>query len=87
MKIVGFTNDRALKRGPNSLLIADEPPQKAPQAKVVQGAIEESNVIPMFEISRMSEVVRNFQQAANIIDKEHERQRDAVRRLGKPGGI
>jgi flagellar basal-body rod protein FlgF len=84
MKIVGFSNDRALKRGPNSLMIAQEAPQKAPQAKVVQGVIEESNVIPMFEISRMSEIVRNFQQANNMVEQEHDRQRDAVRRIGKP---
>jgi flagellar basal-body rod protein FlgF len=86
MKIVGFANDRQLKRGPNSLLIANEAPQKAPQAKVVQGVTEESNVIPMFELSRMTEIVRNFQQANNMVDQEHERQRDAVRRLGKPSG-
>lgn len=84
MKVVGFSNDRALKRGPNSLMIASEAPQKAPQAKVVQGVIEESNVIPMFEISRMSEIVRNFQQANNMVEQEHDRQRDAVRRIGKP---
>ena len=86
MKIVGFTNDRALKRGPNSLLIADEAPQRGPQAKVVQGVIEESNVIPMFELSRMTEIVRNFQQANNLVEQEHDRQRDAVRRIGKPSG-
>ena len=84
MKVVGFSNDRALKRGPNSLMIASEAPQRAPQAKVVQGVIEESNVIPMFEISRMSEIVRNFQQANNMVEQEHDRQRDAVRRIGKP---
>ncbi len=87
MKIVGFTNDRALKRGPNSLLIADEAPQKAPQARVAQGVIEESNVVPMFEISRMSEIVRNFQQANNLVEQEHDRMRDAVRRIGKPVGV
>lgn len=83
MKVVGFANDRLLKRGPNSLLIANEAPQRAPQAKVVQGVIEESNVVPMFELSRMTEISRNFQQATNMVDNEHERQRDAVRRLGK----
>ena len=86
MKIVGFSNDRALKRGPNSLMIANEAPQKAPQAKVVQGVIEESNVVPMFELSRMTEVVRNFQQANNLIEQEHDRQRDVIRRIGKPAG-
>lgn len=87
MKIVGFANDRQLKRGPNSLMIANEQPQRAPQARVVQGVVEESNVIPMFELSRMSEVVRNFQQANNMVEQEHDRQRDAVRRIGKPAGV
>jgi flagellar basal-body rod protein FlgF len=86
IKIAGFTNDLTLRRGPNSLLIADEAPQAAPQAKIVQGVIEESNVVPMFEITRMQEIVRNFQQANNMIDKEHERQRDAVRRIGRAAG-
>ena len=86
LKIVGFSNDRALKRGTNSLLVADETPQKAPQARVVQSVIEESNVIPMFEIARMTEIVRNFQQANNLIEQEHDRERDAVRRIGRPAG-
>lgn len=84
IKVVGFANDRQLKRGPNSLLIANEAPQKAPQAKVVQGVIEESNVIPMFELTRLTEVTRNFQQASNLIANEHDRQRDVIRRIGKP---
>jgi flagellar basal-body rod protein FlgF len=86
MKIVGFANDRQLKRGPNSLLIANEAPQRAPAAKVVQGFIEESNVVPMFELSRITEIARNFQQTSNLIEQEHDRQRDAVRRIGKPSG-
>lgn len=86
MKIVGFANDAALKRGPNSLMIANEVPQKAPKAQVVQGVIEESNVVPMFEVTRMTEIVRNFQQVSNLVEQEHDRQRDAVRRIGKPAG-
>jgi flagellar basal-body rod protein FlgF len=38
----------------------------------------------MFELARMTEVVRNFQQTNNLIEQEHDRQRDAVRRIGKP---
>lgn len=86
VKISGFANDHALRRGTHGLMIADEAPQAAPQAKVVQGAVEESNVVPMFEITRMQEIARNYTQANNMIDKEHERQRDAVRRIGRAAG-
>jgi flagellar basal-body rod protein FlgF len=83
LKIVGFTNEQALKPGANSLYVANEVAGPAPNAKVIQGAIEESNVTPVAEISRMIEISRSYEQTQNMMDNEHNRIRDVVRRLGK----
>ena len=53
----------------------------ATEVELVQGAIEESNVVPVLEITRMMDVMRSFQAAARIQDTEHERLRRAIQVL------
>ena len=43
--------------------------------------IEESNVVPVLEITRMMDVMRSFQAAARVQDTEHERLRRAIQVL------
>ena len=43
--------------------------------------IEESNVKPIIEITRMIRAMRSYQGAQNMIDREHERQRKAIDKL------
>jgi flagellar basal-body rod protein FlgF len=86
LKLVGFTNEQALKPGANSMYVANEAAGPAPNAKVIQGAIEESNVTPITEMSRMIEITRGYEQTQNMMDNEHNRIRDVIRRLGKAPG-
>ena len=53
----------------------------ATEVELVQGAIEESNVVPVLEITRMMDVMRSFQAAARVQDTEHERLRRAIQVL------
>jgi flagellar basal-body rod protein FlgF len=59
------------------------PGQAIANPSLVQGAIEESNVEPIVEMTRMMDALRNYQQAQKMIDVEHERQRKAIDRLMK----
>jgi flagellar basal-body rod protein FlgF len=81
LRIVGFANDHLLKPAGDSMYSSPIPPQNAPRARVIQGAIEDSNVKPIVEVTQMIEVLRNYQATQRVIDAEHERQRSAVRRL------
>jgi flagellar basal-body rod protein FlgF len=86
LKIAGFTNEQALKPGANSMYVANEVAGPAPNAKIIQGAIEESNVVPISEMSRMIEITRGYEQAQQMMDNENNRIRDVVRRIGKAPG-
>jgi len=50
---------------------------------MLQGFIEESNVDPVLEVSRMIEVQRAYELGQSFIDKEDERIRSAIRALGQ----
>ncbi|MBI1776639.1 MAG: flagellar basal-body rod protein FlgF [Proteobacteria bacterium] len=86
LRLAGFRNEQALKPAANGVFIANETPGPAPNAKVVQGAIEESNVVPVHEIGRMIEITRGYEQVQLMMDGENNRLRDTVRRLGRAPG-
>ena len=55
----------------------------APDASVLQGYLEDSNVDPILEIARMIEVQRAYELGQSFLDKEDERIRNAVEALGR----
>jgi flagellar basal-body rod protein FlgF len=55
----------------------------APDAKMVQGFLEDSNVNPILQISRMIEVQRAYELGQSFLDKEDERVRAVIRDLNK----
>lgn len=55
----------------------------APEGRMLQGFLEESNVNPILEIGRMIEVQRAYELGQSFMDKEDERIRSAIRALGK----
>ncbi|MBU0723793.1 MAG: flagellar basal-body rod protein FlgF [Alphaproteobacteria bacterium] len=84
MQIVEFEFPQAMQRAGSNLFISMGEPLEAQTAKVVQGALEGSNVNTLSEMSRMIEVHRSYERASNVIQQEHDRMRDGIRRLGKP---
>lgn len=83
LKIVGFANEQDLRNVSGGLFRAPQPGQPIAAPTVVQGSLEESNVQPIVEMTRMMDAVRTYQQAQKMIDVEHERQRKAIDRLMK----
>lgn len=57
--------------------------EPALDGRMLQGFLEESNVNPVLEISRMIEVQRAYELGQSFIDKEDERIRSAIRALGQ----
>ena len=62
---------------------ADDGFEPALQGRMLQGFVEESNVNPVLEISRMIEVQRAYELGQSFLDKEDERIRSAIRALAK----
>ena len=62
---------------------ADAGAEPVEQATLLQGYLEDSNVNPISEISRMIEVQRAYELGQNFLDREDQRIRSVITTLGK----
>lgn len=83
LKVVRFENELGLQQSGNALTntLPQNPPQDVEFPKVVQGALESSNVQPISELTRMIKVHRTYQGVKSFIDKEDERQKTMIREI------
>ena len=72
------------KKGDNLLAnTSNSQPAPAIDAKVRQGMLEESNVKPILEITRMIEVSRAYEQITRMMDSQAELSRQTITRMGR----
>jgi flagellar basal-body rod protein FlgF len=83
VQIVDFAQPQALAAGANGLYVTDQTPTPTAQATIVQGAIEESNVQPIVEITRLLAVSRSSSMVKSFLDAENSRQSNAIDKLSK----
>jgi flagellar basal-body rod protein FlgF len=83
LQVVTFDNDQALTPTANGLFSTDQTPQPATNAKVVQGALEASNVQPIIEITHLIAVQRGVEYAKDFTDTQSSMTSSAIDRLGK----
>lgn len=81
--LVKFPNEQKLQAVGNGLYVTTQQAQTDSDSMVKQGAIEQSNVQPVTEITDMIRIMRSYEQAANIVSNENQRQTDAVTRLSR----
>jgi flagellar basal-body rod protein FlgF len=81
LKVVRFANDQNLRKAGDSLYETTDEPELIQRPQVVQGMMEESNVQPVIEITKMTELLRQYQAAQNMIDREHDRTMKAIETL------
>jgi flagellar basal-body rod protein FlgF len=84
LQLAQFADPSALQKEGANLFSA--PPGVAPQApaqkvRVVQGAIEQSNVVAVSEMARMIEVSRAYEDIANILQQENTLRTSALDKL------
>lgn len=82
LQLVDFAEPQAVTPGANGLWVTDQTPQPA-TATVQQGMLEDSNVQPVVELTRMMAVVRASANVKNFLDEEDQRRSNAIDRLGK----
>lgn len=78
--------DAKLTRGANSGVIPDRPAVPVVDfvgAGIEQGFVEEANVNPILEMSRMIEVTRAFEQITAATSKSEQSMQDAIHKLGQ----
>lgn len=65
----------------NTLMRADTPTALVTTPQIVQGALEESNVQPLLEMTRMMEGLRQFEALAQFMQAEDDRQQSLIDKL------
>ena len=81
--IVEFDDPRQLEPLGGTLFATNSVPRPAENTSLVQGAIENSNVQPIVEMSQMIEIARAYESTQRMMQNEHERHQSAIRRLGQ----
>ncbi|HET8997512.1 MAG TPA: flagellar hook-basal body complex protein [Acetobacteraceae bacterium] len=79
--IVRPTDPMRLTAEGNTLMRADAPTAPIAAPRIVQGAIAESNVQPVLEMTRMMDGLRQFQALAQFMQAEGDRQQSAIDKL------
>ena len=66
------------------LLASDSPTHAVRAPQVLQGTLEESNVQPTLEITRMMNDLREFQFTTQFVQAEADRQQSAIDKITQP---
>lgn len=83
ISMVKFSSEQKLSPIGNNLFSAEETPEPDTDSRIVQGAVEQSNVQSVKEMTRMIEISRAYQTVVRLLDTENQRQTSAIQRLGK----
>jgi flagellar basal-body rod protein FlgF len=83
LRIVDFQNPQQLQKDGSSLFDAGTTQQPRPttDSRVVQGAVEKSNVQGVLEMTRLIEVSRSYTEVSAILQQQSEMRRDSISRL------
>ena len=81
LALAGFDDELAMSSLGGGLYATNELPREAQNTELLQGSIENSNVSPIVEMTRMIEVNRQYQAVAKLIQDDHELIRTTLRRI------
>jgi flagellar basal-body rod protein FlgF len=85
LRLVRFANAQTLEKDGASTFKANEPPAAVAdgQVRLVQGAVEKSNVRAVVEVNRLLEVTRSYTQLATMLSRNDDLRRSAIERLAE----
>jgi flagellar hook-basal body protein len=83
VQLVEFTNPQLLRKQGSSKYETDQETSVAENSSLHQGSLESSNVTAVKELVRLVDIQRSYESIGKFLDKEAERQRNVVRRLGR----
>ncbi len=81
LQIVEFENVQELQPEGHNLYITESPTIPAENTEVRQGFVEGSNVNSVTEMTRMIEIMREFQSNSRLLENEHDRLKGAIKKL------
>jgi flagellar basal-body rod protein FlgF len=85
LRLVDFQSPQQLRKDGSSTFQAgaNQQPHPATDSRVVQGAVEKSNVQGVLEMTRLIEVSRAYTEVASILQQQGDMRRDAISRLAE----
>jgi len=85
LRLVAFGQPERLRKDGTSLFVAPDgvAPAADPNAAIMQGMIEKSNVSAVAEMTRMIEVTRSYTAVAGMLQQNGELRRSAIERLAE----
>lgn len=87
LKVVEFDDLARMQKRGGSLFETTEAPKQAENSELLQGHLETSNVSAISELTRMIDVQRSYEGVKQMLDREAERLRNSVRKLGSPQAV
>lgn len=81
--IFEFANLQDMQAQGNNTYTTTQAPQEPIKTVAAQGFIEGSNVVPVVEITKMIEILRDYQGTQKILETEHDRLRSAIQKLSQ----
>ena len=82
--LVSFANQQELRNTVDGMYATSQTPTAAPATTTLQqGALEDSNVEPITEMTKMIALLRQYQNTQDMLDSEDSRVRNAIQRLGR----
>lgn len=87
IRVVNFDDPQELRKSANGLFSAPDgvTPNAQANPSLVQGMIEESNVEPILELTRMMDINRMHESVTRFMQREDDRVKDMIDKLGRPG--
>ncbi|WP_026362761.1 flagellar basal-body rod protein FlgF [Methylopila sp. M107] len=85
IRVARFSNLQDLKKDGGSLFSSAATPDETAnvRTRVLQGAVEKSNVKPIAEMSRLIEVTRAYESVTSMLSKTDELRRSSIERLAE----
>ena len=84
LAVVTFENTQDMRKTGESLFETAQQEVPAENIRLVQGALEGSNVNAILEMTNMIEVTRSYASAQKLIDQADQMRRQAIQQLGSP---
>ena len=81
LMVAEFDDYQKMEPQGNGLYKYDGASKPVTDTRVIQGKVEGSNVSGVIEMTRMVDLMREYQSIQNIMQSEHERQRTAIQRI------
>jgi flagellar basal-body rod protein FlgF len=85
LRLVDFDRPQQLQKDGSSTFLANAgvQPRPAAGAKIVQGAVEKSNVKGVMEMTRLIEVTRSYTEIAGLLQQQSDTRKNAIDKLAE----